>query len=418
MLARGLCPVSFVRHLEAPAGPALEKLPGGTGIVLDDAWPGIYAALVLLAAGWFNRLVVALRKKSSGPQISEVTPARRRFPAANFRFAAQACSAADQRPSRSLRRRLRARRDRLGFADDRQGARRRAREANSRSAASDDVAWTCDIGIQIADELHPVANPVVDVYGNIYTTISGSAGPEDAGVDLQDRNQPPPPSRFVTDMMNATGLALDTSGLLYVSSRHDGIVYQVSPSGNAVDLRRRHGRRHRHRLRPRRQPLRRRPQRNDFQDQPRTARFTCSPRSSGRSPPIIWRSALTDILYVTGPTTSSFDVSIASRPTARWKRLLSRPGPPAGHGVRCGRQPVCGRVARRAVAVSCASRPTQQAELFLSGPDIVGLAFTPSKSMIAGHQQLALPRGRGNPGPYAAIGRWRTPRSSQSGRSC
>ena len=33
----------------------LERLPGGAGIVLDDAMAGIYAALVLFTAGWFNR---------------------------------------------------------------------------------------------------------------------------------------------------------------------------------------------------------------------------------------------------------------------------------------------------------------------------------------------------------------------------
>jgi len=32
----------------------LERIPGGAGIVLDDAMAGIYAALVLYAAGWFN----------------------------------------------------------------------------------------------------------------------------------------------------------------------------------------------------------------------------------------------------------------------------------------------------------------------------------------------------------------------------
>lgn len=32
----------------------LEKLEGGWGIVLDDAMAGVYAALVLLVAGWFN----------------------------------------------------------------------------------------------------------------------------------------------------------------------------------------------------------------------------------------------------------------------------------------------------------------------------------------------------------------------------
>jgi phosphatidylglycerophosphatase A len=38
-----------------PPARALEGIPGGTGIVLDDVVAGIYAALVLAAAGWFNR---------------------------------------------------------------------------------------------------------------------------------------------------------------------------------------------------------------------------------------------------------------------------------------------------------------------------------------------------------------------------
>jgi phosphatidylglycerophosphatase A len=32
----------------------LERIPGGAGIVLDDFMAGIYAALVLYCAGWFN----------------------------------------------------------------------------------------------------------------------------------------------------------------------------------------------------------------------------------------------------------------------------------------------------------------------------------------------------------------------------
>jgi len=32
----------------------LERLPGGVGIVADDAMAGVYGALVLFAAGWFN----------------------------------------------------------------------------------------------------------------------------------------------------------------------------------------------------------------------------------------------------------------------------------------------------------------------------------------------------------------------------
>jgi phosphatidylglycerophosphatase A len=32
----------------------IEQLPGGAGIVLDDMMAGVYGALVLFLAGWFN----------------------------------------------------------------------------------------------------------------------------------------------------------------------------------------------------------------------------------------------------------------------------------------------------------------------------------------------------------------------------
>src|SRR5215469_4211036 len=37
-------------------------------------------------------------------------------------------------------------------------------------------SWACDIGVLLADSLHPVANPAVDSLGNIFTTFSGSRG--------------------------------------------------------------------------------------------------------------------------------------------------------------------------------------------------------------------------------------------------
>ena len=37
-----------------PPTRQLENVPGGAGIVLDDVMAGVYAALVLFAAGWFN----------------------------------------------------------------------------------------------------------------------------------------------------------------------------------------------------------------------------------------------------------------------------------------------------------------------------------------------------------------------------
>ncbi len=32
----------------------IEQMPGGAGIVLDDMMAGVYGALVLFLAGWFN----------------------------------------------------------------------------------------------------------------------------------------------------------------------------------------------------------------------------------------------------------------------------------------------------------------------------------------------------------------------------
>lgn len=91
--------------------------------------------------------------------------------------------------------------------------------------------WPCGLGLQLADSMHPVANPAVDTFGNIYTTFSGSRGQKTPvsvyAIDPSNEVKP-----LVTDIMNATGLAVDNDGLLYVSSRYDGIVYQVTPSCN------------------------------------------------------------------------------------------------------------------------------------------------------------------------------------------
>lgn len=92
-------------------------------------------------------------------------------------------------------------------------------------------AWQCDIGIPLADGLHPVSNPAVDHSGQIFTTFSGSRGQATPvsvyRLDPRENGAQP----FLSDIMNATALAFHADGLLYVSSRHEGIVYQVSPRG-------------------------------------------------------------------------------------------------------------------------------------------------------------------------------------------
>ncbi len=86
------------------------------------------------------------------------------------------------------------------------------------------------VAVPIADSLHPVANPAVDNEGNVYATLSGSRGQKTPvaiyRIDLHQNVKP-----FVQEMMNATGLAFGRDGSLYVSSRYDGTVYRVARNG-------------------------------------------------------------------------------------------------------------------------------------------------------------------------------------------
>ena len=86
------------------------------------------------------------------------------------------------------------------------------------------------LAVPIAENLHPVANPAVDAHGNIYATFSGPRGQKvPVAVYRIDTSYNVKP--FLHEMMNATGLAFDCSGSLYVSSRYDGTVYRVAQNG-------------------------------------------------------------------------------------------------------------------------------------------------------------------------------------------
>src|ERR1700734_3820547 len=91
-------------------------------------------------------------------------------------------------------------------------------------------AHTVKVAVPIADNLHPVANPALDSQGNIYATFSGSRGQKvPVAIFKIDTNYTIKP--FVAEMMNATAIAFDREGLMYVSSRYDGAVYRVAPNG-------------------------------------------------------------------------------------------------------------------------------------------------------------------------------------------
>src|SRR5450755_3688807 len=252
----------------------------------------------------------------------------------------------------------------------------------SSGAAESDLCAT-HLGVQIADSLHPVANPAVDAEGNIYSTFSGSRGQKSpVSIYKIDHNYNSKP--FVTDLMNPTGLAFDREGLLYASSRYDGIIYQITPTGNmsvyaegmgvatgiAFD---------------------------------REGILYVGDRSGtvfkiSRSRQIYVFATLEpsiaayhlafgpeDYLYLTGPTTSSFDVIHRISKAGEVEVFFRGIGRPQGVAFDAkGRLYVAGSIAGRRgiIRINDAREP----EYFLSGPGIVGLAFTPARGMVVATQ--------------------------------
>jgi IPT/TIG domain len=87
-----------------------------------------------------------------------------------------------------------------------------------------------EIGKKLATNLHPVANPAIDADGNIYATYSGRRG-QKTPVSIYKVTPKGAVTPFVTDIMNATGLAFSLTGELFVSSRYEGNVYHVDRAG-------------------------------------------------------------------------------------------------------------------------------------------------------------------------------------------
>jgi sugar lactone lactonase YvrE len=239
--------------------------------------------------------------------------------------------------------------------------------------------YGCSIGLTIAENLHPVANPAVDRDGNVYTTRSGTRGEKvPVSVFKIDVNFEVKP--FISDIVNPTGLIFNTEGTLLISGRNNGTIYAVTRGGQmevyaegmgvatglALD----------------------RDQNLYVGDRTGTI-FKISPDRQifvfATMEPSISAYHLAmghdGYLYVSGPTTSSFDSVYRVSPRGEVEVHYRGFGRPQGLAFDENHNLY--------VAASHAGRkgvfrvtPDQKLEQVVSGPGIVGLAFLPSRDMI------------------------------------
>jgi sugar lactone lactonase YvrE len=243
--------------------------------------------------------------------------------------------------------------------------------------------YYCNLGILLAENLHPVANPVVDPQGNVYTTFSGPRGQKvPVSVYKIDLNYEVKP--FIKDLMNATGLAIDREGMLFVSSRMDGTIYQVAPSGKmsiyAEGMGVATG-------------MTFDPEGNLYVGDRSGTIFKIAPSLAPARQIFVFATIEPSVaayhlafgpdqcLYVTGPTTSSFDAIHRVTEDGHVETFYRGLGRPQGLAFDAKGDLY--------VAASHAGRkgilrfgPDKEPELVISGPGIVGLAFASAQTVI------------------------------------
>ena len=243
-----------------------------------------------------------------------------------------------------------------------------------------------DIASPFATGLHQVDNPVFDRDGNLYVTYSGTRGQQ---VPVSIFRVRPNGTRetFSSGIVNPTSMAIDPGGRLFVSSRFEGTVYRVADDGSAeafaTDLGvacglafdadgtlfvgDRSGTIFR------------------VDGKGRATTFASLPASVAA-----FHLAMgpDQALYVTGPTLSPYDVLYRIDRDGAVSTAYSAFGRPQGlafdrHGTLFIVEALAGSTGLYRFG------PEARPELVLSGPALVGVAFSPDGSMVVSSNETA-----------------------------
>jgi len=243
-----------------------------------------------------------------------------------------------------------------------------------------------DIASSFATGLHQVDNPVFDRDGNLYVTYSGTRGQQ---VPVSIFRVRPNGTRetFSSGIVNPTSMAIDPSGGLFVSSRFEGTVYRVADAGTAeafaTDLGVACG--------------------LAFGDDGTLFvgdRSGTIFRVDGAGHATTFASLPASVaafhlaigpdqaLYVTGPTLSPYDVLYRIDRNGDVTTTYSAFGRPQGlafdrHGTLFVIEALAG------ASGLYRFRPGTKPELVLSGPGLVGVAFSPDDSMVVSSNETA-----------------------------
>lgn len=248
-------------------------------------------------------------------------------------------------------------------------------EVRLESGGERSEAATLVVGKRLAEDLHPVANPAFDPDdGALFVTRSGSRG-EQLPVTIFRIDINGELTEFSGDITNPTGIAFDSGGQMFVTSRMDGTVYRITPFKEAVPFARNLG-----------------IATGIAFDQSDTMyvgdRTGTIYKVNGIGEEIAWAQLEPSVsayhlavgpdqaLYVAGPTVASFDAVMCIKPDGEVTLFYKGLGRPQGMAFdQEGNLHVAAAMRGRRGIVRI-SPDGKRAEMFLAGMNLVGLAFS------------------------------------------